>query len=168
MDIRIRPLKQTDWNEVRRIYAEGISTGLATFETEVPTWSEWDKSHIKSCRLVAVDVQNQIVGWAALSTVTGRCAYQGVAEVSIYISAEGRGQGVGKQLLQTLIGLSEDDGYWMLQSGILAENLASIQLHQTCGFRMVGYREKIGKLNEVWRDTVLMERRSHLVEYPDM
>ena len=120
------------------------------------------------CRLVAVDVQNQIVGWAALSTVTGRCAYQGVAEVSIYISAEGRGQGVGKQLLQTLIGLSEDEGYWMLQSGILAENLASIQLHQTCGFRMVGYREKIGKLNEVWRDTVLMERRSHLVEYPDL
>jgi L-amino acid N-acyltransferase YncA len=89
-----------------------------------------------------------------------------VVEVSIYISAEGRGQGVGKQLLQTLIGLSEDEGYWMLQSGILAENLASIQLHQTCGFRMVGYREKIGKLNEVWRNTVLMERRSHLVEYP--
>ncbi len=168
MDIRIRPFKLTDWDDVQRIYEEGISTGLATFETEVPSWKEWDKTHLKTCRLVAVDSQNLIVGWAAIASVTSRCVYAGVAEVSVYISAEGRGQGVGKQLLQTLINLSEEEGYWMLQSGILAENLASIQLHQSCGFRMVGYREKIGKLHGQWHDTVLMERRSHRVEYPDL
>lgn len=160
MKISIRALCGEDWPLVSKIYLEGIKTGKATFQTDCPTYEDWDKSHIKSCRLVAL-IDDTVAGWAALSPVSSRCVYNGVAEVSIYIGEGYRGKGVGKLLLSSLIAASEQAGFWTLQSGIMQDNEASIHLHEQCGFRMVGYRERIGKDRlGVWRNNVLMERRA--------
>jgi phosphinothricin acetyltransferase len=147
------------WGAVAAIYEQGIATKQATFQTVAPTWEEWDKGHLPQLRYVFLQ-DDVIAGWAALSPVSGRCVYAGVCEVSVYIHEDFRGQGIGKLLLQKLITESEKQGIWMLQSGIFPENLPSIALHEKLGFRKVGYREKIGKMNGIWRDTVLMERRS--------
>jgi L-amino acid N-acyltransferase YncA len=155
-------MQSDDWYQVRQIYEEGIATENTTFETSSPEWEAWDKSHVANCRLV-VRMDREIVGWAALSKVSGRCVYAGVAEVSIYIGALARGKGVGKALLSELVHGSEKSGFWTLQAGILRENTASIALHKACGFREVGYRERLGALNGVWRDVILMERRSTFV-----
>lgn len=163
MDYKIEEMIQTDWEGVAKTYLEGINTGKATFQTEVPTWENWNNSHINSCRLVARS-GNDILGWAALSPTSSRCAYAGVAEVSIYIGEEYRGHGIGTVLLTSLAKLSEGNGFWTLQSGIIKENSASIALHKRCGFREIGVREKVGKMsNAVWHDVVLMERRSKIV-----
>jgi L-amino acid N-acyltransferase YncA len=156
-------MKQSDWKQVADIYLEGIKTGLATFAAEVPTFEDWDNSHVSSYRLVARSGDN-VLGWAALSPTSSRCVYAGVAEVSIYIGEKYKGQGVGTALLTSLIKASEENGFWTLQSGIIRENLASIELHRNCGFREVGIREKVGKMNNKdWLDVVLMERRSKTV-----
>ena len=164
LNIKIEVMKDTDWPWVKSIYEEGISTKNATFETSVPDWNEWDENHIKSCRFIALDGQD-IVGWAALSPVSGRCIYRGVAEVSIYLAAVVRGRGIGKLLLNKLIEESENQNIWTLEAGIFPENLASINLHKKSGFREVGYREKIGKMNGVWRDVILLERRTKYLKY---
>lgn len=160
MAYQIKKMSGTDWPEVSLIYKQGIDTGLATLEPRCPTWSEWDKAHLKACRLVTEE-DSKVIGWTALTPVSGRCVYTGVAEVSVYVSPEHQGKGIGKALLKKLNRCSEEIGLWTLQSGILQENTASLRLHECCGFRMVGYREKIdrdpaGK----WRNAVLMERRS--------
>jgi len=155
-------MTEQDWPAVREIYMQGIATGNATFEKSVPEWKEWDERHLPSCRLVA-RLEDKIVGWAALSPVSSRCVYEGVAEVSIYIAESARGRGVGRRLLGALVEDSEQSGLWTLQAGIFPENEASIRLHQQVGFRIVGMRERIGCLNGRWRDTVLMERRSTVV-----
>ncbi|WP_151088238.1 GNAT family N-acetyltransferase [Hymenobacter baengnokdamensis] len=160
----IKPLIAAHWPRVRAIYLQGIATGHATFQTEAPAWEEWDSSHLSHSRLVAFDeATGQVLGWAALTPVSGRCAYAGVAEVSVYVAPEARGQGVGRQLLATLVAQSETQGLWMLQAGIFPENEASVRLHQAAGFRVVGRRERIGRLAGVWRDMLLLERRSELV-----
>lgn len=158
----IRALRTEDWEAVRQIYAEGISTGQATLETRAPSWEEWDLGHAPTPRLVSV-VQDEVAGWAALSPVSRRPVYRGVAEVSIYIAARARGQGIGRHLLSALISASEDAGYWTLQASILAENAASLALHGQAGFRVVGRRERIGQRDGVWRDTVILERRSQVI-----
>jgi phosphinothricin acetyltransferase len=160
--IDIRAMCSDDWPAVRNIYSEGIATGNATFETEIPEWERWDQGHLQDCRLVAQDSQ-QILGWAALSPVSSRGVYSGVAEVSVYVAAETRGRGVGKMLLQSLVELSERCGMWTLQAGIFPENAASIGLHKSCGFREVGLRRKLGQRGGVWRDVLLLERRSSSV-----
>jgi L-amino acid N-acyltransferase YncA len=156
-------MKESDWDQVANIYLEGIKTGVATFTTEVPTFENWDNSHISSCRLVVRSGDN-ILGWAALSPTSSRCVYAGVAEVSIYIGEKYNGQGIGTALLTSLIKASEENGFWTLQSGIIRENIASIELHKKCGFREIGIREKVGKMNDKdWLDVVMMERRSNIV-----
>lgn len=152
-----------DWPAVREIYAEGIAGGNATFETVVPEWAQWDTGRLPICRLVA-RLDEQVVGWAALSPYSSREVYRGVAEVGIYIAEAAQGRGVGKALLTALVEESEKQGFWTLQAGILIENVASRRLHQACGFREVGIREKIGQLHGVWRDVVLMERRSKTIQ----
>ncbi|WP_251031210.1 GNAT family N-acetyltransferase [Pedobacter sp. ISL-68] len=149
------------WEDVRAIYLQGIATKHATFQTEAPSWEEWDKSHLSKLRYVAV-IGGEVAGWAALTAVSGRCVYAGVTEVSVYIHEGYRSKGVGTALLQKLIAESEANNIWTLQSGIFPENIASITLHETLGFRTIGYREKIGKMDGIWRDTVLMERRSKI------
>jgi phosphinothricin acetyltransferase len=156
----IQPLTEAHWSAVRAIYEEGIATGNATFETQAPEWEAWDRAHLAHSRLVAVDDADTVRGWAALSPVSSRCVYGGVAEISIYIAAEARGQGVGRQLLQALITDSEAHGIWTLQAGTFEENAASIGLHTQAGFRVIGHRERIGQHHGVWRNTVQMERRS--------
>lgn len=148
-----------DWEGVRSIYLEGIATGFATFETNAPAWEQWDAAHLRRARLVA-RVGDGIIGWAALSPVSNRCVYGGVAEVSVYVGEGGRGRGVGRALLCALIEASERNEIWTLQAGIFPENAASVGLHLRCGFREVGRRERIGKLNGAWRDILLLERRS--------
>ena len=155
----IESLMPSHWSDVRNIYAKGIATGNATFETAIPEWEVWDKDHLKDLRFIAV-VENRIAGWAALTAVSGRCIYIGVAEVSVYVDDEFAGKGIGTALLQKLINESERSNIWTLQAGIFPENIASIKMHEKSGFRTVGYREKIGKMNGVWRDTILLERRS--------
>lgn len=152
----------SDWKSISRIYAEGIATGFATFETEIPTYETWDSAHMETCRIVAVE-NERILGWAALSPVSNRCVYGGVAEVSIYVDKKARGQGIGKLLMKTLIDQSEKDGLWTLQSGIFPENKGSITLHKQMGFRYIGKHERVGKRNGEWKDNVLFERRSKLV-----
>jgi phosphinothricin acetyltransferase len=147
---------------VKEIYLEGIATGHATFETDAPSWEVWDDAHLGFARLVARDGQ-KISGWAALSPVSRREAYAGVAEVSVYVAANDRNAGVGRALLEALITESEKNGIWMLQAVVFPENAATIALHLRCGFREIGRRERIGKLNGVWRDTILLERRSPLI-----
>jgi len=158
----ISPLLPTHWAAVKNIYEQGIATGNATFETTAPTWDNWDKSHLTTCRLVAVEA-TMVIGWAALSPVSSRCLYGGVAEISVYIATEARGNGIGNLLLQHLIIESEKAGLWTLQSGIFPENTASLHLHQKNGFRIIGYREKIGKMGNSWRNNVLLERRSTII-----
>ena len=156
-------MEPSDWQQVSHIYLQGIKTGKATFQTEVPNWESWDKDHTNSCRLV-VRSENLILGWAALSPTSSRCCYAGTAEVSIYIDGDYKGQGVGTVLLQNLVKLSEEDGFWTLQSGIIRENTASIAIHESCGFREIGIREKVAKMESgIWHDVVLMERRSKIV-----
>lgn len=154
-------MRADDWPEVRRIYAEGIATGNATFETEVPSWDAWDRGHRADCRWVAREGSG-LLGWAALSPVSGRCVYAGVAEVSVYVGAAARGRGVGRILLAALIDSSERQEIWTLQAGIFPENEASIRLHHSLGFREVGRRERIGAMNGRWRDVALLERRSRV------
>ncbi|MBT8184727.1 MAG: GNAT family N-acetyltransferase [Eudoraea sp.] len=152
-------MKESDWPFVSKIYAEGIETGFATFEKEIPSYEDWDGNHLKSCRIIAIE-QDKILGWAALSPVSGRCVYGGVAEVSVYIGKDFRGRGIGKLLMKELIEQSEVAGLWTLQSGIFPENTGSIKLHEDVGFRRIGQRERIGKLDGVWKDNVIFERRS--------
>ncbi|MBC6991980.1 GNAT family N-acetyltransferase [Hymenobacter sp. BT491] len=159
----IEPLLEAHWPAVRAIYEAGMATGNATFETQAPAWEAWDKAHLAHSRLVALSDDGTVLGWAALSPVSGRCVYGGVAEISIYIAPEARGQGVGRQLLQALIAESEANGIWTLQAGTFEENTASIGLHTQAGFRIIGYRERIGQHHGVWRNTVQMERRSPTV-----
>ena len=150
-----------DWPRVAAIYADGIATGDATFETEVPTWEWWDAGHLKNCRWVAVEGETgSVLGWAALAPVSTRPVYAGIGEVSVYVGREAWGRGVGGALLTRLVEDSEANGMWTLQAGIMAENEVSIRLHERCGFRVLGRRERPGKLHGAWRDTVLMERRS--------
>jgi L-amino acid N-acyltransferase YncA len=162
MTLSFLPMNSAHWDDVGSIYQEGIDTGLATFETEAPSWEEWDASHLQKCRLVAVE-DNAVLGWAALSPVSDRCALEGVAEVSVYIAASARGRGVGKATLRELISESEKAGIWTLQAGLFAENEASLAIHESCGFREVGVRRRLGRLNGVWRDVLLLERRSEIV-----
>ncbi|MEO0507715.1 MAG: N-acetyltransferase family protein [Bacteroidota bacterium] len=155
----IENMLSSDWPIVAQIYEEGIQTGIATFETQAPSYEDWDKAHETSCRLVAKK-ENTIMGWAAISQVSSRCVYCGVGEVSIYIGKAYRGQGVGLMLLKALIQESEAAGYWTLQSGIFPENKASIKLHERAGFRFLGKRERIAKINGIWKDNLLFEKRS--------
>jgi L-amino acid N-acyltransferase YncA len=158
-DIIISNMTPDHWNAVADIYKQGIATGMATFEKDVPSWDTWDTNHLQTCRFIARS-GDEVIGWAALSAVSSRCVYGGVAEVSVYVSASHRGRRVGEMLLRELIDQSEKLGYWTLQSGIFPENKKSIALHQKTGFRIIGFREKIGQLDGVWKDNVLMERRS--------
>jgi L-amino acid N-acyltransferase YncA len=163
MTFVIDEMRATDWEQVRRIYVEGIATGHATFETEAPEWEQWDAGHLPHSRLVARAAEG-IKGWAALSRVSSRCVYGGVAEVSVYVGTRYRGEGLGRALLEALIESSERNGIWTLQAGIFPENSGSVALHKRCGFRGVGRRERIGKMPGAgWRDTLLLERRSKLV-----
>jgi phosphinothricin acetyltransferase len=162
MNYRIEEMREGDWPAVRAIYLEGIATGNATFEVEAPPWEVWDREHFPCCRFVA-RAEEAVKGWSALRPISSRYAYRGVAEVSVYVTESARGIGCGRALLEALITSSEQNGIWMLQAGILAENEASLELHLACGFREVGRRERIGKLADNWRDVVLLERRSHTV-----
>ena len=161
-DLMIDNMQVSDWEQVRSIYLEGIATGHATFETSAPEWSRWDADHLTEPRLVYRDGA-KVCGWAALSRVSGRCVYAGVAEVSVYVAGDCRGRGLGRELLTALVERSELAGIWTLQAGIFPENRASIELHIKCGFRQVGTREKLGQRSGVWRDVALLERRSKVV-----
>ena len=163
MDVTIESMQAEDWATTRTIYAEGIATRNATFETKAPEWVAWDANHLPNCRFVARE-EGHVMGWAALSPVSRRAVYAGVAEVSVYVAETARGRGVGKILLQTLVEASEEAGMWTLQGSIFPENEASLALHRACGFRVVGYRERIGQMHGVWRDTILVERRSQKVQ----
>jgi L-amino acid N-acyltransferase YncA len=162
MEITITPMLPDHWLEVAHIYGLGIATGIATFEQSIPTWEQWDKVHMKTCRLVALE-GDTVVGWAALSPVSGRCVYGGVAEVSVYVHTAHGGKGIGTRLMQALIIQSEAEGFWTLQSGIFQENKASRELHKKVGFREIGFRERIGKKEGQWFNNILMERRSNTV-----
>lgn len=164
MEILIKPLENPNWDSLRAIYQEGLATGQATFETEAPSQTDWDSGHLPFGRLGAFSVPDgSLIGWAALSSVSRRKAYAGVAEVSVYVAAAARGAGVGRALLQALICESERNGVWTLQASIFPENQASLRLHESLGFRTVGQRERISRLNGVWRHTVILERRSKVV-----
>ncbi|MDD2302827.1 MAG: GNAT family N-acetyltransferase [Eubacteriales bacterium] len=163
MDYRIETMLPGDWSQVATIYQEGIDTGLATFQSEVPDWEDWDRGHVACCRLVARK-NDDVLGWAALSAVSSRPVYAGIGEVSVYVGAAYKKMGVGTALLYELIRQSEANGFWMLQGVITKENTASIELHKKCGFRLVGIRERIGRMPDgVWHDTVLLERRSRTI-----
>jgi len=158
--IELRPFQKEDFNVISKIYKQGIATGIATFETEIPNWELWDSKYIKPCRIVAI-VDNTVVGFAVLSKASKRNVYKGVAEVSVYVSTDLRGKGIGEKLLNQLIKESETNGFWTLQAGIFSENRPSINLHLKCGFRIVGIRKKIGKLNGVWHDNHFLEKRTN-------
>jgi L-amino acid N-acyltransferase YncA len=157
--IAIRDLQPGDWPEVSRIFAEGMATRNATFETEVPSWDEWDAAHLADHRLVAV-AEDEVVGWIALVPVSKRECYRGVAEVSAYVAEEARGQGVGTRLLERLVSDSEAGGIWTLETGVFPENETSLALLKRFGFREVGLRERLAQLDGAWRDVVLLERRA--------
>jgi L-amino acid N-acyltransferase YncA len=161
-DFTIAEMTPDHWAQVRAIYLEGIATGDATFETAAPEWAAWDAAHIKTCRFVA-RAGDSVLGWAALTPVSGRCVYVGVAEVSVYVAARARGRGVGKALLAALVAASEQNEIWTMQAGIFPENVASVKLHERMGFRVVGRRERLGAMNGRWRDVLLLERRSKVV-----
>jgi L-amino acid N-acyltransferase YncA len=152
-------MRPDDWPRVAAIFAEGIATGHATFETRVPSWEEWDAAHLVDLRFVA-ERGGEVVGWIAASPVSKRPCYAGVVEESVYVAAEARGQGVGTSLLRALVEGAEKAGVWTIQTSVFPENEASIELHRRCGFRVVGLRERIGRLDGAWRDTVLLERRA--------
>ncbi|MGH7448257.1 MAG: GNAT family N-acetyltransferase [Longimicrobiales bacterium] len=160
--LAIAALTPSHWESVRDIYLEGIATGNATFEATAPDWAEWDAGHTADCRLVALS-DGAVVGWAALSPVSRRAVYRGVAEVSVYVREDTRGRGVGRRLLAALIEASEAAGYWTLQASVFLENMSTIRLHRSLGFREVGRRERVGVHHGGWRDTMLLERRSAVV-----
>jgi L-amino acid N-acyltransferase YncA len=162
MPIRVRELRRTDWPAVAAIYGEGLQTGQATFETSVPAWEAWSSSHLEDHRLLA-ELDGAVVGWTALAPVSARAVYAGVVEESIYVAAGAQGRGIGRTLLTSLLAGADRAGIWTVQTGIFPENLASLALHRRCGFRTVGTRERLGRLNGVWRDVVLLERRSPAV-----
>ena len=161
-DITIDAMSPEDWDAVRAIYSQGIATGNATFEKAVPDWDQWNNGHLARCRLVARSA-GEVLAWAALSPVSNRCVYGGVAEASLYVRERSRGKGVGRALLAALIEASEAAGIWTLQAGIFPENAASLELVKRHGFRVVGIRERLGSMNGRWRDVVLLERRSSKV-----
>ena len=173
--ISIDRMTEHDWPVVREIYLEGIRTGHATFETQAPDWERWDMWHLNSCRFVALTragasdsarpspTPREVLGWAALSAVSSRCVYAGVAEVSVYVAERERGRKIGSSLMAALVEASEREGVWTLQAGIFPENVASVELHKRFGFRVVGTRKRIGQMNGLWRDTLLLERRSQIV-----
>jgi phosphinothricin acetyltransferase len=161
VQIEIRDLRPLDWPEVAAIYADGIETGNATFEVAPPSWEDWDAGHT-DIRLVA-ELDGRTAGWASLSPTSSRCCYRGVVENSVYVASWAQGQGVGRALLEEIIARSEAAGIWTLVAGIFPENKASVRLHLGCGFRLVGVRERLGELNGVWRDVLLLERRSEVV-----
>ncbi len=163
MTIKIDKMQPEHWADVARIYAEGIETGNATFQKDSPTWTVWNDEHVPYGRLIAQNTEGVVLGWAALTAVSNRCVYGGVAELSVYVSASARGQGVGQLLMKHLIQEAEANGLWTLQAGIFPENVGSIQLHLKTGFRQIGYRERVGKMDGIWRDTLLFERRSTVV-----
>jgi L-amino acid N-acyltransferase YncA len=158
----LRPLEPEDWRVVADIYWDGMRDGLATFETEVPSWEEWDRSHLRHHRLVA-EILGEVVGFAALAPASGRRCYAGVAENSVYVARSARGLGIGRMLLEAVIDGAEEAGIWTIQTSIFPENRASLALHERCGFRVVGTRERIAKRDGVWRDTVFLERRSEAI-----
>lgn len=160
--MKVRPLQKDDWPSVRRIYQEGIDTGFATFETEVPDWETWDTKFLPSCRLV-LEHENKILGWAVLSAASKRYVYRGVAEVTIYRDLKCTKKGIGSVLMAALIDVSEKENFWTLQSSIFPENKPSIFLHEKFGFKVIGRRERIAQRNGKWNDTIIMERRSFLV-----
>ena len=164
MNYVVEQMKPGDWQAVRAIYLEGIRSGHSTFETEAPAWERWDDGHLQTPRLVARSGES-VAGWAALSAVSKRSVYRGVAEVTVYVAEAVRGQRIGRALLEALIDESEKNGIWTLQASIFPENVASVALHLNCGFREVGRRERIGKQNGIWRDTLLFERRSKASEF---
>jgi phosphinothricin acetyltransferase len=155
-------MRPEDWPAVQAIYQAGIATGDATFETAAPSWEAWDAAHLAAHRLVASE-GDRVLGWAALAPISDRCAYAGVAEDSVYVAADTQGRGVGRLLLGALVASAERAGIWTVQTGIFPENQASVRLHQACGFRVVGVRERLGQLDGRWRDVLLLERRSPLV-----
>ena len=157
--VPIEPMRAEDWPAVREIYIQGLATGQASFETEAPSWEQWDSARLPACRLVARH-SGGVIGWAALSPVSSRRVYQGVAEASVYVASRGRGKGIGLALLQALIEAAEAAGIWTLEAKVFPENAASLVLCEKCGFRRVGVREKLGYHNGIWRDVVLLERRS--------
>jgi phosphinothricin acetyltransferase len=159
VSVVIETMMPADWEQVRAIYLDGIASGQATFEVEAPSWEQWDAAHHPFARLVA-RTAGQVAGWAALSPVSRRRCYAGVAEVSVYVAAAHRGQGIGRQLLQAIILASERHGIWTLQGATFPENEASLRLQRACGFREIGRRERIAQLRGGWRDTILTERRS--------
>jgi len=159
MEIVVRPFVKQDWSSVSRIYADGIATGIATFETEVPNFETWNKKYIESCRIVAI-LEKEVVGFALLSLVSKRYVYRGVAEVTLYVNKDHHGNGIGKILLEELIKQSEANGFWSLHASIFSENIVSINLHKKCGFRVVGVKERIGQLYGKWHDNHFLERRS--------
>jgi phosphinothricin acetyltransferase len=161
----IRALTEADWPAVAAIYAEGIATQNATFDTSVPSWEAWDEAHLVEHRFVAEE-DGRVVGWVALGSVSDRCCYAGVVENSVYVAADARGRGVGRALLEALVAATEAAGIWTIQTGIFPENVASVALHERCGFRVVGVRDRLGQLDGVWRDVLLLERRSGVVGAP--
>ena len=161
-NMKFRKLEKEDWPQVSSIYQQGLLTENATFEVDAPNWTDWNKGHLLTCRFVA-ELGNEIIGWSALSPVSSRCVYGGVAEVSVYVLDNYSGQKIGTKLLEQLIKESENNGIWTLQAGVFPENKGSLRIHEKLGFRKVGYREKIGKLKGIWRDTVLLERRSNKI-----
>jgi phosphinothricin acetyltransferase len=162
--IRVDEMRPSDGPAVLAIYAAGIATGIATFETAVPDWETWTAGHRPDCRFVARDEDGTVLGWTAVSQVSGRCVYEGVVEESVYVAAEARGRGVGRALLARVVEACEAAGIWTIQAGVIAENEASLRLHEGAGFRLVGVRERIGRdAAGAWRNVVLLERRSDLV-----
>lgn len=161
--ITVEGMTAGDWPAVSAIYGAGIATGNATFETAVPAWEAWDAAHLPAHRLVARDGDGTVVGWAAASPVSDRCAYAGVVEASVYVDPDHQGRGIGRRLLDALVASTEAAGVWTVQAGIFPENVASIRLHEACGFRRVGVRRRLGCLEGRWRDVVLLERRSPVV-----
>ncbi len=157
----VRPMTDGDWPAVRAIYEDGIASGDATFETAVPSWEEWDGSHLPDHRFVATR-DEEVLGWVAASPVSSRCVYSGVVEHSVYVAQDARGQGLGRVLLQALIESTEAAGIWTIESGVFPENSVSLALHEACGFRRVGIRERLGVHHGRWRDVILIERRSGL------
>jgi len=158
-------MRPEDWEQVRQIYLDGLATGMASFEVDAPSWERWDAAHHPHSRLVVREASlhrkvGEVIAWAALSPVSARQCYVGVAEVSLYVAASHRGQGIGKRLLQAVIESSEQHGIWTLNGGTFPENTASVRMQLTCGFRIVGRRERVGRHHGVWRDTILTERRS--------
>jgi L-amino acid N-acyltransferase YncA len=164
MELIINELRPDDWDQVRQIYLDGLATGQASFEVETPSWEEWDKNHHSHSRLVAQQ-GGRVIAWAALSPVSTRRCYAGVAEVSLYVDAKQRGRGVGRRLLQAVIDSSEKNCIWTLCGATFPENQASLRLQLACGFRVVGRRERVAQRHGIWRDTILTERRSRVVEW---